>query len=77
MTEKHKRYRVPHCSECNKCKYTQMPWSNTKEYSCYKDANSSEWGEIIGFLGKDHPPKVIETDYKFERKEIAYCTLFL
>lgn len=54
-----------------------MPWSNTKEYSCYKDANSSEWGEIIGFLGKDHPPKVIETDYKFERKEIAYCTLFL
>lgn len=34
-----------------------MPWSNTKEYSCYKDANDSEWGEIIGFLGKDHPPK--------------------
>lgn len=24
--------RVPHCSECDRCKYTQMPRSNTKEY---------------------------------------------
>lgn len=24
--------RVPHCSECDRCKYTQMPKSNTKEY---------------------------------------------
>ena len=57
LTENTKKYRVPHCSDCDKCKYTQMPWSNTKEYKCYEDANSSEWGEIIGFLGKDHPPK--------------------
>lgn len=57
MTENTKRYRVPHCNDCDKCKYTQMPWVNTKEYSCYKDTNSSVWGEIIGFLGKNHTPK--------------------
>lgn len=27
--------RVPHCSECDRCKYTQMPRSNTKEYKKY------------------------------------------
>ena len=57
MTENTKKYRVPHCSDCDKCKYTQMPWSNTKEYKCYEDANSTEWGTFIGYLGVDHPPK--------------------
>lgn len=49
--------RVPHCSECNRCKYTQMPWSNTKEYKCY-EVGASEYGAFVGFLGVDHPPEV-------------------
>ena len=57
MTENPKRYRVPHCSECDRCKYTQMPWSNTKEYACYESVDSSEWGTFIDYLGVDHPPK--------------------
>lgn len=49
--------RVPHCSECGRCKYVVMAGTNTREYSCYKDTNPSEYGEIIGRLGVDHPPK--------------------
>lgn len=48
--------RVPHCNECDRCKYTQMPWSNTKEYKCY-EVGTSEYGAFVGFLGVDHPPK--------------------
>lgn len=36
--------------------YTQMPWSNTKEYKCY-EIGASEYGAFVGFLGVDHPPK--------------------
>lgn len=49
--------RVPHCRGCDKCKSVVMVGTDTKEYSCYKDAASSEYGEIIGYLGVDHPPK--------------------
>lgn len=55
--ENTKRYRVPHCSECARCKSVTMVGSIVKEYSCYKDANSNEYGERIGNLGVDHPPK--------------------
>lgn len=50
-------YRVPHCSECERCKYTQMPWSNTKDYKCYEEG-ASEYGTFVGYLGVDHPSKV-------------------
>lgn len=48
--------RVPHCSECEKCKSVVVVGSDTR-YSCYKDANSSEYSEIVGNLGVDHPSK--------------------
>lgn len=46
-----KKYRVLHCSECDRCKYAQLPWSNTKDYKCYENAESSEWGNFIDYLG--------------------------
>lgn len=52
-----KKSRVPHCSDCDRCKFVQMPWSGTKEYKCYEDADSNEYGTFIGYLGVDHPPK--------------------
>lgn len=52
-----KKHRVPHCSECDRCKSVVMVGTNTESYSCYKDADSNEYGEIIGRLGVDHPPK--------------------
>ncbi len=55
--ENTKKYRVPHCIDCNRCKSVTMVGSNTKEYSCYKDANSNKYGETIGSLGVDHLPK--------------------
>lgn len=61
MTENTKRYRVPHCNDCDRCKYTQMPWSDTKEYKCYESADFSEWGTFIDYLGVDHPPKTSPT----------------
>lgn len=51
------KQRVPHCRECDRCKYIQMPWSNTKEYKCYEDANSNEWETFIDYLGVDTLPK--------------------
>lgn len=41
--------RVPHCNECDRCKYTQMPWSNTKEYKCY-EVGTSEYRDLLDFL---------------------------
>ena len=49
--------RVPHCSECDKCKYGVMAGTNTRNYYCYKDSDSNNYGETIGSLGVDHPPK--------------------
>ena len=37
--------------------FVQMPWSGTKEYKCYEDADSNEYRTFIGYLGVDHPPK--------------------
>lgn len=51
------KYRVPHCSECERCKYFMKPGTNTKDYFCYKDSDSNNYGETIGNLGVDHPPK--------------------
>ena len=49
--------RVPHCRECERSKYVVMAGTNTRNYYCYEDADSNEYGETIGGLGVDHPPK--------------------
>ena len=49
--------RVPHCSECDRCKYVVMAGTNTRNYYCYKKSDSNSYGETIGSLGVDHPPK--------------------
>lgn len=55
--ENTKKHRVPHCRECNRCKSITAVGTNVKEYRCYKDKNCNEYGEIVGILGVDYPPK--------------------
>ena len=49
-------YRVPHCSECVRCKGITGEAGYT-EYYCYKDEGSNVYGETVGSLGVDHPPR--------------------
>lgn len=34
-----------------------MAGTATKDFYCYKDVDSNEYGETIGNLGVDHAPK--------------------
>lgn len=49
-------YRVPHCSKCERCKGIASA-VGFMEYYCCKDENSNAYGETVGSLGVDHPPK--------------------
>lgn len=49
-------YRVPHCSNCERCKSIAGAAGYT-EYYCCKDADSNGYGETVGSLGVDHLPK--------------------
>lgn len=49
-------YRVPRCGECNRRKGIRGVVGYT-EYYCYRDAYSNGYGETVGSLGVDHPPK--------------------
>lgn len=47
-------YRVPHCSECRRCKGINA--AGYTEYYCCKKEDSNVYGEMVGSLGVDHPP---------------------
>ena len=50
-------HRVPHCSDCRRCQSVVMAGTNTRHYYCCKDEGSNVYGETVGSLGVDHPPK--------------------
>ncbi len=43
--------KVPHCSECERCQYTDFTY---KDYYCCEE-NDPMWR--FGSIGVDHPPK--------------------
>ncbi|RKI36573.1 hypothetical protein D7V96_25130 [bacterium D16-59] len=47
--------RVPHCSGCKRCKGINA--GGYVEYYCFNDEGSNVYGETVGSLGADHPPK--------------------
>lgn len=51
LTEKPKRYRVPHCSECERCQCTDFIY---KDYYLVREMIQLQ---RFGSLGADHPPK--------------------
>lgn len=48
-----KRYRVPHCSDCERCQCTDFIYNNNYYYCC----EGNDTMRIFGCLGVDHPPK--------------------
>ena len=48
--------RVPHCRDCRRCRGIIGAGGYT-EYYCFKDADANVYGETVGSLGVDHPPK--------------------
>ncbi len=48
-------YRVPHCSDCVRCRGINA--AGYTEYYCCKKGDFNVYGEMVGSLGVDYPPK--------------------